>query len=639
MTASLSNFHRLAITFRFYLLVAGVSLITRLALLVKSFSEIEMDFALAGAFLLGLFFDLCFAVIVSAPFVLYLLFVPQRLFAAKWHQWLMRGLTFVLLYVLFFGVVAEWFFWDEFQVRFNFIAVDYLVYTTEVVRNIHESYPMPLILSALAIVAGAGTWLVMRRPFYKSWLASETRFRARWKPALGMLLVPLLVGLLVDQSLIPNFDNNFKKELAKNGTFSLFSAFWKNELDYEEWYLSKDQEACFKLLREDLTAPGVKWVSDDPSDLRRDIDNAGEEKPWNLVLICVESLSGEYLAPWNKNLELTPNLNRLTQEGLFFRHLYATGTRTVRGMEALTLSMPPTPGRSIIKREKHENLFCLSTPFVERGYDSVFLYGGRGYFDNMNHFFGGNGYRIVDEATASGDDVTFSNAWGACDGDLYNWTLSEADRAYAEGKPFNHFLMTTSNHRPYSYPEGKVSIPPGSREGAVQYTDYAIGKFLEDAKSHPWFDKTVFAIVGDHCASSAGKLELPIRKYEIPLIFYAPGLIEPRQVETLCSQIDFAPTLFGLLGWDYRSQFFGRDILKMEKEEGRAFIGNYQKVGIFTDGAFDILLPMKETVTYACKVKSSKQTPAEPAPGSIERLIAYYQTASYLYQHDLLKKH
>jgi phosphoglycerol transferase MdoB-like AlkP superfamily enzyme len=157
----------------------------------------------------------------------------------------------------------------------------------------------------------------------------------------------------------------------------------------------------------------------------------------------------------------------------------------------------------------------------------VFVYGGRGYFDNMNAFFSGNGYRVVDQSSVDEAEIHFKNAWGMADEDLYRQTLKLADADYARQQPFLLQLMTTSNHRPYTYPDNRIDIKSGNgRDGAVKYTDYAIGQFLEQARQKPWFDNTIFIFVADHTAGSAGKEDLPITNYQIPLFIYAPKMIE-----------------------------------------------------------------------------------------------------------------
>jgi phosphoglycerol transferase MdoB-like AlkP superfamily enzyme len=180
---------------------------------------------------------------------------------------------------------------------------------------------------------------------------------------------------------------------------------------------------------------------------------------------------------------ITPNLDKLADNSIFFTNLYAVGTRTVRGLEAITLSVPPSPGSSIIRRPNNQSLFNISTIFNNQGYDVNFIFGGYSYFDNLQNYFQGHGYNIVDRANLKSNEISFSNIWGVADEDILIKSLEIADQSYESGKPFFSLIMTTSNHRPYTFTEGRIDMPSGSgRDAAVKYTDYAIGKFLELAK-------------------------------------------------------------------------------------------------------------------------------------------------------------
>ena len=265
----------------------------------------------------------------------------------------------------------------------------------------------------------------------------------------------------------------------------------------------------------------------------------------------------------------------------------------------------------------------------------MFVYGGRGYFDNMNAFFGGNGYRIVDQSSVPEAEMHFKNAWGMSDEDLYAHTIKLADADHAIGKPFFLQLMTTSNHRPYTYPQGvSISRPGSGRDGAVKYTDYAIGEFLAQARQKPWFAQTIFIFVADHTAGSAGKEDLPVANYHIPLFIYAPGFIAPREVPVVTSQIDLAPTLLGLLNFDYTSTFFGRNVLSDDKP-GRAVIGNYQHLGLF-DGNLAILSTRRAMRRHDDALGLSREVAAGRSDSLVRRTIAYYQGASHDFQQGLL---
>ncbi len=393
------------------------------------------------------------------------------------------------------------------------------------------------------------------------------------------------------------------------------------------------------MLRAEFERTGpLRSMDRPPLAVERDVVGHGLEKRLNVVLISVESLSAEFLTPFGNRHGITPNLDRLATAGMLFTHVYATGTRTVRGLEALTLSIPPTPGNSIVKRPNNDRLYTLGEIFAEHGYEPLYLYGGYGYFDNMNAFFGGNGYTVIDRTAIPKEAIHMENIWGVADEDLFTLAIDQLDQRQAAGKPFFAHIMTTSNHRPFTYPAGRIDIPSGSgREGAVKYTDWAIGDFIERAGAKPWFADTVFVIVADHTASGRGKTDLPVEQFLIPLIIYAPGHIAPARIDTLASQIDVAPTLLALLNFTYRSRFFGQDIIAEGPRHQRAFLANYQTVGYLEDGVLVELRPQQRW--RLVDPVSGKELPAdEKGKQLLDEAISYYQAASEAYRSGILRR-
>jgi len=615
----------------FPILVVGLSL--RVILTLLAWQELEGGASLFAAFGWGTLQDLFYSAYAIVPAVIYLALIPHRLFANKIHRAAMWLFFAVVWWSVLFGAVAELVFWDEFGVRLNFIAVDYLIYTTEVIDNIFESYPVGPLLAAIGLGALSLNWLTTRFRSYNFWLESKTPMGSRIRIASLFLAIPVLSAMLFSQNDMPGFQNRYEQEIAKNGQYSFFAAFRNNELDFAEFYQTADTDEVADRVRKLTSEPNSDFDTAYNSPIRRWVRNDGTEVRPNVIQITVESLSAAFMDEFGNSDELTPNLDRLADKSLFFTNFMATGTRTVRGMESLTLSVPPTPGRSIVKRPDNSGLFSIGTVFRSKGYNTSFFYGGRGYFDNMNAFFGGNGFDIHDQASASEDDIQFTNAWGVSDEDLYSWVIDEADEKSANDELFYYFVMTTSNHRPYTYPEGRIDIPSHSgRPGAVKYTDFAVAKFLDDARQKPWFDNTIFVIVADHCASSAGRTELPIENYRIPLLVYAPGLIEPRRVDTLSSQIDYAPTLFGLMNWSYESEFYGKDIMTMDRSDGRALIGTYQSLGLFNGDLLTLLKPVGIAESYLYDSSTGIQTPIDIDEHQRMDAIAYYQSAADNYE-------
>ena len=463
------------------------------------------------------------------------------------------------------------------------------------------------------------------------------KFAKRTPIALLLLANPILSWFFVRNN-IKNFSKNqYAVELSGDGLYDFGAAFWNNELNYDKFYATIDQKKAFNILRDLLNRDSVVYNKQAES-IQRTISYSQPEKKYNIVLISVESLSAEYLGVYGDTTHMTPNMDSLAKKGLMFSNLYASGTRTVRGLEALSLSIPPTPGESIVKRPNNENLFSLGNLLNKHGYQSQYIYGGYGYFDNMNYFFGNNGYEVKDRNALDKKDIHYENIWGVADEDLFTLAIRQLDQKYKNGKPFFSHIMTVSNHRPYTYPDGRIDIPSKTgRQGAVKYTDYAIGKFIKEASTKPWFDNTIFVIVADHCASSAGKTELPVDKYHIPLIIYAPKIIKPEVYDKLTAQIDIVPTLLGMLHVNYDSKFFGRDIFRVQNGEEWAFISTYEKLGYMRNGHLIILSPQKKVEQFKVS-KNNEQTPEKIDEKLKEEAIAFYQTASYLYKNGLFKK-
>jgi len=617
--------------------VLAYSAVTRLVLF--GFSLPEADPAVFSAlriFTLGAVYDLAFYGYALIPVVAYLWLAPNRLWNSRPNRLLVQLLVFATLYGLGFIAVAEFLFWDEFSVRFNFISVDYLVYRREVTDNISESYPLGILLALILAITLPVYWRLATGPLKRLFVAEP--FRRRTGYALGWLLLPAAAYLLVGQNLREDFPNNFQSELASNGPYQFIAAFRSNELDYYQFYKTLDDDSASTLLSQLTATVTTPHQTAQLFDIHREVDNPGEERRLNIFLIMVESLSAKYLGSFGDTRGLTPNLDGLAADSLFFTRFYATGTRTTRGLEAVTLSIPPTPGRSIVKRTGSEgNLWSLGNVLKEKDYAVKFIYGGRGYFDNMNGFFSGNGYQVIDQSSVDSSELAFTNAWGMSDEDLYHLAVKEADAAHAENRPFFFHLMTTSNHRPYTYPEGRIDIPSGDgRSGAVRYTDWALGDLLATAREKPWFSNTVFVIVADHCAGSAGAVDLPLDKYHIPLFIYSPGNIQPQTVTKVASQIDLAPTLLALLNMDYTSSAFGLDIATMRPDQERALIGNYQKLGLYKDGILSILSPQQRMTQQLHPESPNPEVVGEQEPDSLMREnIAYYEGASYIYKHHL----
>lgn len=514
-------------------------------------------------------------------------FVPSL--RNKWRAGQFYLLFFIYVFCIILNAICEYVFWDEFGVRYNFIAVDYLIYTNEVIGNIFESYPVIPMLVGLVIVSLLITYLLLRKHNLSFSILPSFKTKL-FITGIYIILFTLSCAILNFNLRFQQASNVYINELQANGLHRFYLAFLSSELEYDKFYITLPKDQVTAIVHEEYgsTNNNLQIIKDSLPEVHK-----------NIVLITVESLSASFLSRYGNTENITPYIDRLMDESLVFDNMYATGNRTVRGLEAVTLCLPPSPGESIVKRPNNSDLFSTGKILKEKGYIVQYLYGGDSYFDNMETFFSGNNYEIIDKKSFAKSEITFSNIWGVCDEDMYNKAIQIFNKNAETGKPFFGHIMTVSNHRPFTYPKGKIDISHDSksREGGVKYTDYAIGRFIENAKKQSWFDNTIFVVTADHCASSAGKTEIPLDKYHIPALIYAPGYISSQRVNTLVSQIDIMPTVFGLMHFSYDSYFYGKDIFSPDYRS-RVFVATYQNLGYWENNILTVLSPVKRAEQY-----------------------------------------
>ena len=637
---------RYMVLFSFIIVFLVTSFLIRTGLFIVSLSK--ADFSAAGVFrifLLGLDYDLGVALLLTAVYNLYLLFLPAKWSNSIGNKVITYSGLFLVLLISFFSFFAELTFWQEFESRFNFIAVDYLIYTYEVVNNINESYPLPLLIGGALALVLLVMWLFQRMKIFQLSFESAMPFKRRLLISVIMLAMTVSYPFLLSNAYAESSANRYENELSKAGIYSFFSAFKNNELNYNDFYSLLPKDKAFKLIREELQEQHSTFLGKGNS-IKRAIKSDGKFYKPNVIMITVESLSADFMEHFGNTGHLMPALDSLADKNLIFTNMYATGTRTVRGMEALSLAIPPTPGSSIVRRQDNQNLTTVGHIFQKAGYTRTFYYGGDGYFDNMNEYFGSNGFNITDRGRnlKIGDtyrtkrtvipdqEVHFENAWGISDGDLFKAVVSGADKDYQAGKPFYDFVMTTSNHRPFTFPEGKINRKPGTREAAVRYTDYAIDHFLKEIQKKAWYKNTVVIIVADHCAGSAGKNEIEISKYHIPCVIVNLPEKGRKVISKMCSQIDLYPTLFSLLGWNYESNLYGRNVLDPAFQP-RAVLGTYQKLAYLKNDSLVILGPQQKVETFLYLKSDDTQKPDRLSKNVIDQAKANYQTAYDLYKY------
>ena len=643
--------NRFSIAIALFLGFILISSILRVILILWQIKEVDLNiFTLGKTILTGIFYDIGTASFVFMPLTIYLTVIPKKIIGSYIDKSIVYFISLITVFILIFTFFAEITFWEEFRTRFNFIAVDYLIYTNEVISNIQQSYPLPILISGIISLCFVVFYLFRKLDAFKNTYTYKLPLNGRILFLIGNLMIALFFTKFITNQRAEWSTNRYNNEISKSGIYSFFAAFRNNQLEYKTFYKTIENEKAFSILKKHL-----QINSNSDTQLLRQISktqNLEKEQRPNVVLVMMESMSASFMKEYGSKLNITPNLDSIAQKGISFTNLMATGNRTVRGIEALTLSIPPTPGQSIVKRPNNDNLFTIANVFKSKGYTNTFFYGGDGYFDNMNTYFSGNNFNIFDRSHSkilnenletirtniTDEQVTFENAWGICDEDIYNIVLNQCDAMYKNKQPFFNYILTTSNHRPYTYPKNKIDIPSGTgRDGAVKYADYAIGQFLKKASEKEWFKNTVFIFVADHCASSAGKNEIDVENYHIPAIIYNLPNQMPFKENKLMSQIDILPTLFGKLNWNYNSKFYGQDINSKTYSE-RALMATYRKLS-YLNNKYEVII-LSDQKKYAQYIwdKNSNNLISKPINSNLlQETISWYQTADYLFTNNLLK--
>ena len=624
---------RLPLPLWFLLVVLTISSLTRLTLVALNTGELRSAlWYLPLSLAVGLLFDVLVGLYATLPLVVLMLFFRLRWLTLNWARGLFSVIAWLFTFGLLYLSVVELFFFGEFDSRFNYVAVDYLIYPHEVFVNLWETYPVLSVMIGCALAALAVTFLT--RGARAKALARSGRLRNRVRLLVvyvgGLFLGTL--GLNINLSRVS--DNRTMNEITGNGIYSFAHAGLTNELDYNQYYACMDKRAMTQRLRRLLDDSHTTFLdrSTDGS-IERRVESDLPLNRFNVVLVIEESFGSKFVGSLKPDGKcLTPRFDSLAAEhGLLFRHVYATGNRTVRGIEASLASYPPIPGRSIVKRPDNEHIFTLSSLLKSEGYSTVFMYGGLSYFDNVGHFAENNGYdQVIDELDF--DDPVFKTIWGVCDEDLFDKSLTVFDSLHTLGKPFFATLLTVSNHSPFTYPEGRIPFDPEERrrDNAVRYADYAIGKIIEDARSHDYFDSTLFVFMADHGARVYGSEQIPMRSYEIPLLFYSSALNPTgRTCDVLGSQMDVAPTILDYLGFSYNSEFFGRSLLSTSKDEERVLMSHNRDVSLLEDDTLAVLgIQGNADMWEVDDADGGIHRVNVPTDSSlIEDAVAYYMTA------------
>jgi phosphoglycerol transferase MdoB-like AlkP superfamily enzyme len=582
-----------------------------------------------GSFLTGLRFDLAMACYLVAPFAI-LAHLPRISFdRSPRHRRVFLFVFLALMSVLTFLCLAEYEFFNEFQTRFNQLALQYLDQGSTVTGMVWHQYPVVryvLMWLVIATIFGAAVWALMRW-CYRNLPENRGKLTGRQTvieiAAVVALAAVLVIGMRGGLQSEPlrwgnafTSSNEFTNQMGLNGLYTLgvkdrashkdASAAWVNRMPLEE--ARRVARALVVEPDEILTDPADRTV------LRRDPTEVNwlalrhRERAPNVVLVVMESFSARFVGAVGSPQDFTPHFDALAKDGVLFSRAFSSGTHTHQGVFSSLLGFPNLPGYEYLMENYVSNQPFSSLPGVlkERGYHTMFLYNGNLAWDNMRGFF----RKQAIDRFVGGDDfddtVQKDRVWGVNDKDLFDRANREFAQADANG-PFFGIILTLSNHAPFDLPKplpfGEATTTMGElnkRIDGVRYADWAVGQFIEAAKKLPYFENTLFVFTGDHGFHVAPKLtEANLLYHHVPILFYAPGLTDQRGFvsRTVINQVNIAPSIIGLLGIDAPAAYWARNVFSKDFDPDDNFAmfkgsGGANDVAIVRD---DKLLVVGET--------------------------------------------
>jgi phosphoglycerol transferase MdoB-like AlkP superfamily enzyme len=629
----------------FALLVFALLTVSRIGLLIWQWPRVEglgnvgwmliqgvrADFILVGLLLA--------VPVLLAPF----LALPQLL---RWWRGFALIWCLVALTLVIFIELSTPSFIAQYDIRPNRLYIEYLKYPKEVFSTLWQGFRVPLIGGTVLTILLV--WFGVRI------LAAQAQRMQSFSVAKLLITWPLVV-IMVFISIRSTFDHrpanpalfaitsdSLVNSLIINSPYSVFYAAYslRHEARSSEIYGKLAEDEMVKLALDWPWLKDYQFNNPNYPTLHQQQATVQRDKPLNLVIVLQESLGATFVESLG-GLPVTPELEKLKSDGIWFEQLYATGTRSVRGIEAVVAGYSPTPAQSTVKLANSQyNFTTVASILKSQGYQTQFVYGGEAHFDNMRSFFTGNGFsQVVDIKQIK--QPKFVGSWGASDEDLFNTAHQQLELLHQQGKPFLSLIFTSSNHEPFEFPDGRIELheqPQNTVNNAVKYADWAMGQFFQKAKASAYWQDTLFLIVADHDNRVYGSNLIPLEKFKIPGLILGAD-VKPERLQVMASQVDLVPTLLSMMGVSSCHPMMGRDFTLDRTSPGRALIQFDQYFALMQGKELTILKPNQEVQMATYDESQQKLTLLERAvtPAERDKALAQVQMPTFLYREQKYK--
>ena len=457
----------------------------------------------------------------------------------KLLRWLLN-IWFLLVSVgLSLAFVADTSLYPFWQFKLDASCLQYLDTPTDAMASVSLGY----LILRMAII------ILLTAVFFLAYTLPQPRIktsRHRIAEALSALVcIPLIViGIRggVDESTtnigqVYFSQNQFHNHSAVNPVFSFLSSFEKtaSENTTYNFYSKEELEQLTNGLFDSQTLPGDTLLT--------------TQRP-NVVVVLLESCGKMFL-------EVMPNLCKAAEEGVDFTNCFGNSYRTDRGTVSALSGYLSFPTMSVMKMSnKVAHLSAIARSLQREGYSTEYLYGGDINFTKMKGYLISTGFQQLHWKQDYTMEEQQTANWGVRD-DITFKTLGELVRRHRDGKPFLIGFSTLSSHEPWDVPVNKFSE---KQFNGFWYVDQCIGRFLADMKSSPVWDNLLIVFMPDHSSDFREFDEQHPDRNRIPMVWTGGAVRQPRRLDMICNQSDFAATLLGQMGISHADFTFSRDV-------------------------------------------------------------------------------
>lgn len=568
---------------KIYLLALSVFSVFRIMLFLSEFDRIDEKevaiLTIIKSFIMGVRFD----IVISG----YILILPTLIFLTLeltgFKSKFIKQFFFYWIYILFtiaFTVsTADIPYFNQFYDRFSVGAFEWMESYKIVISMIFQEpkyflFIIPFILLEIVF------YILLKKIFEQENETQKINFFLNTFVSLIFLAIVFLGirGRIEEKSPIrigtAYFSNNsFLNKLGLNPSFTLIRSYLDSKDEDNRVVKFMDDKLAIEMVQKNLGITKTQYNSPIAREVQPDTLLSAQP---NVVLIIMESMSAAKMKRHGSTEELTPFLDSLSHNSIYFENIYTAGKHTFNGIFSTLFSFPALYRQHSMKTNNQYD--GISTSLLKNGYSTTYFTTHDSQFDNIEGFLRSNNFQnVISQSDYPASEV--KTTLGVPDDFMFRFSIPKINELSERENPFFVTFMTTSDHSPFYVPEYFQPKAKAIESQIVQYADWSLQQFIQLASKEAWFNNTIFVFVADHGAAIDAKYDISLNYFHTPLIIYAPEIFKGNQVhQKIGSQIDVYPTVMGLIKQKYVNNTLGIDLLNEERKF--TIINDDDKVGI-----------------------------------------------------------